>query len=185
MNSVFLVITGPSGAGKSSVAERILARVPGSVRLITTTTRTPRPDETDGKDYFFCSREDFKMQQDREEFLEWEENYGNLYGSSRNALETLLAEFPLVISVPDARGARATKLAFPQAVTVFITPGSIDELKTRLENRPGAKPEDTATRLKFALRILEQSGDFDHMVVNARDKLEEAADAVIAILKTR
>lgn len=184
MNSIHVVITGPSGAGKSSVAEKILERIPGSVRLVTTTSRAPRAGETEGKDYYFCSREEFLSRRDRGEFLEWVENYGNLYGSGLRELQMLMATHPVVISVPDIRGARAMMERYPESVTVFVRPGDVKDLRTRLVRRQGDTAEEIERRIAAAEAIMAQAGDFDHVIVNHQDQLQAAVDEMAQIIKS-
>lgn len=184
MKSVFVVITGPSGAGKSSVAQAVLERIEYSRRLVTTSTRKPRPEELEGQDYFFCSREEFAARRGQGEFLEWEENYGNLYGSSRAELRRMMVCYPVVIAIPDVRGALSMKKEFPEAMTVFISPGSITELRERLEQRDGPSAE-VEGRISAGRRILAQAGDFDHVVFNLRGRLDVAVGELVRLIAER
>ncbi len=169
----FIIVTGPSAAGKTTVVEALLKRLPSSARLVTTTTRAPRPGEIDGRDYHFLSRDDFERRRDAGEFLEWAENYGRLYGSSGVELDKLLAVHPLVFGVLDVQGAAAVKQARPDALTVFLDVGSLDEIDRRLGSRPGTTPEDLAKRLATARRERSLAGTFDRVVVNHDGRLEE------------
>jgi len=168
----FIVVTGPSAAGKTTIVEKLLEqRLPSAVKLITTTTRTPRPGEVDGRDYHFLSREEFERRRDAGEFLEWAENYGRFYGSSGVELDKLLARHPLVLAILDVKGAAAVKSARPETLTVFVDVGSFDEVRRRLEARPGITPEDLAARLKTAHRERQLAATFDRVVINRDGRL--------------
>ncbi|MFA6603746.1 MAG: guanylate kinase [Patescibacteria group bacterium] len=172
---VYLVISGPSGSGKTTVAEALLKADASLTRLVTNTSRSPRPGEVDGRDYHFLSREEFIARRDQGEFFEWAETYGNFYGSSRRELEKLWRDHRVVLGILDIVGVRAVRAAIPECVTVYVTPGSLDELRGRLEARPGSTPEDVARRFGKAQEEMASAGrEFDHRVVNADGKLDEA-----------
>lgn len=174
----FFVVTGASGAGKTTVVETLLKEMPGAARLVTTTTRAPRPGEADGREYHFLTREGFIASRERGEFLEWAETYGNLYGSSRVEVEKLRDRYAAVFAVVDLVGARAIKAAYPDCQTVFITPGPIADLRRRLAARPGTTPADLEKRVSAAAAETAQAGEFDRQVANLDGQL---ADAVAAL----
>ena len=172
---VYLVISGPSGSGKTTAAEALLKDDASLARLVTNTTRPPRPGEVDGRDYHFLSREEFLARREMGDFFEWAETYGNFYGSSRRDLEKLFREHRVVLGILDLVGLRAAKAAIPECETVYIVPGSLPELKKRLEARPGSTPEDVAKRFGKAQEEMSSvRGEIDHKVVNADGKLDEA-----------
>jgi len=170
---VFVIVTGPSAAGKTTVVEALLKRLPASAKLITTTTRVPRPGEVDGVDYHFLGRDEFERRRESGEFLEWAENYGRLYGSSGVELDKLLASHPLVFAILDVQGAAAVKLSRPESLTVFLDVGRFDEIRKRLEARPGITPEDLARRLETARREVRLATTFDRIVVNRDGQLAD------------
>ncbi len=175
-NGLFVVVSGPSGAGKTTVVERLLAEVPRTARLVTTTSRSPRPGEVDGRDYHFVTREEFVARRERGEFLEWAETYGNLYGSSRPEVDRLRSLNRAVFAVVDIRGARAIKAAYPDCVTVFLQPGSVEELRRRLLERPGKQVTDIETRVSRAADEMANAGDFDRVVMNRDGELDQAVE---------
>ena len=181
--SLCLVITGPSAVGKTSIIKQLLEKIPNSARLITTTTREPRPEEINGRDYFFVSRENFLDAHRQGEFLEYEENYGNFYGSSKTALVALLQNNQVVfIGGIDTRGVRSIKKALPEAVTIFLLPGSLEELRQRIiKRRPETK--DSEARLSAAQVKINQAGQFDYQIRNADGQMEEAVNQIIALIE--
>lgn len=166
-----VIVTGPSAAGKTTVVEALLKRLPSSAKLVTTTTRAPRPGEVDGRDYHFLSREEFERRREAGEFLEWFDNYGRLYGSSGVELDKLLAVHSLVFAILDVRGAAEVKRVRPDSLTVFLDVGNIGDIKARLESRPGITPEDLAKRLATARHEISLAGTFDRVVVNRDGQL--------------
>jgi len=180
---VYLVISGPSGSGKTTVAEALLKEDASLTRLVTNTTRPPRPGEVDGRDYHFLSREEFLARREMGDFFEWAETYGNFYGSSRRDLEKLFRSHRVVIGILDLVGLRAAKAAIPECETIYIVPGSLEELKRRLEARPGSTPEDVARRFGKAQEEMSSVGkEIDHKVVNADGALDQAVAGVRRII---
>lgn len=179
-----IVVTGPSASGKTTVAERLMAEMPNVARMITTTTRTPRPGEFDGRDYHFTTTELFDDQRVAGDFIEWAENYGNFYGSSRAVLEGLRDKYDAVIAVLDLKGALAYREVVPGCVTVFIAPSSVDELSGRFAKRPGSTPESTARRLADAESELAKAPLFDFTVVNADGGLDQAVLELKSIVQS-
>jgi len=103
---LFIVVSAPSGTGKSSICQRLLQACPEMKFSVSYTSRPPRANEVNGKDYYFISREEFQARIDQGEFVEWVENYGNLYGSSRKTMESFLHEGQDVLLDIEPRGAR-------------------------------------------------------------------------------
>lgn len=167
------VISAPSGCGKTTLSNRILSDGLGLVRSVSMTTRLPRPGEKDGVDYRFISPEAFVAIIGRGGFLEYEENFGNLYGTPKKFLEDNLKKGrPLLLDI-DVKGALKVKRAYPgESVLIFILPPTIKELKRRLRFR---RSEDFGTmkrRLELAKKEIACRDRYDHKVVN--DNLEHA-----------
>lgn len=179
----FFVFVGPSAVGKTTVVGRLLSLIPSSTRLVTTTSRPPRPGEVDGRDYHFVTRDEFVARRDNGEFLEWNEFCGNLYGSSKVVLEALRAGHPAVFAVLDVNGAKAVKAAVPDAVTVFLLPGSLSELEQRLAERPGCKAADAWARCEQAAKEMALSPAFDHAVANRDGQLDRTLDEISGIIR--
>lgn len=176
------IFTGPSGVGKTAVINGLLQLTPNSARLVSTTTRKPGHDELDGRDYFFVNREEFEDSVAKNEFLEYEDNYGNYYGTSRIRLNELLANHASVfIGGIDTRGARSIKKALPSAVTIFLLPDSMASLRKRLERRK--RKDNIEKRLAQAVEKINQAGDFDYRVTNREGLLDETITEIMKIIQ--
>lgn len=177
-----MVFSAPSGAGKSTIVREVLRRkpVPGMELSISATTRPRRPGEEEGRDYYFLSEEEFKSRRERGEFVEWAEVHGHLYGTLRRTVEEALEEGKVLLLEIDVQGARQIRRAFPESVSVFVAPPSLEVLEKRLRERGRDPEEDIERRLEAAPKELSEAGYYDYIVVN--EDLEEAVRAVEAIL---
>lgn len=181
---IFVVVTGASASGKTTVVDELMAALPSATRMVTSTSRSPRPGEVHGKDYFFMSREDFESAIERGDFLEWAENYGNLYGSSRVELERLLQANEVVFGILDIKGAKAMKKEYRDCVTVFLfTP--LEDLRIRLEAREGCTRDEIERRLGEAQSETSEAAAFDYTVPNREGKLVQTVEAVQEIIARR
>src|SRR4030042_50047 len=130
-----MVVSAPSGAGKTTISRRIMRMFPDLRFSVSCTTRPPRPGEVDGKDYIFLSKAEFRERIARGEFVEWVENYGQLYGTAKKTMEAFLEQgYDLLLDI-EPRGARAIREQYPRGVFIFILPPSLSELKARLAKR--------------------------------------------------
>ncbi len=143
------------------------------------TTRSPRPGEVDGRDYHFISQESFRQRLARGEFVEWAENYGHLYGTSGEAMETLLNQGMDVMLDVEPRGAKALKEKYPGGVFVFILPPALEELRARLNKRGFENPDVISTRFNKAVDEIREVFWYDYVIFN--DKLKEAIDQLRSI----
>ncbi len=157
-----------------------MKQLPNLKRVVTYTTRPPRPGEEAGRDYHFISREEFERLREQGAFLEWAEVYGNFYGSPKHEVERLLAQGHDVVLVVDVQGALAVKQQRPDAILIFLKPPSLEELKRRLETRGTDAPEVIARRLAKAEWEMQQAHHFDHIVLN--DELENAVEALMQLI---
>ncbi|MGB0680418.1 MAG: guanylate kinase [Polyangiales bacterium] len=164
---LLLVISSPSGAGKTTLTRRLLAQFPELTFSVSHTTRAPRQSEVDGQDYYFVNQSDFVDMQRRGAFAEWAQVHTNLYGTSVSELERAKRQghHGIVFDV-DYQGARQIKCSFPHAVSVFILPPSMHELKRRLHSRGLDAPEVIERRYQKALVEIEHYAFFDYLIVN-------------------
>ena len=180
MPGVILVVTAPSGTGKTTLLKELLAADPRLKFSVSYTTRQPRPGETPGRDYFFVSPAEFHRLNDRGGLVEWVEQFGYWYGTSREWVEqTLAQDLDLVFDI-ETRGARSLKAAFPEAVLIFILPPSLSALESRLRGRGDLEPAELARRLAEGREELKEVSRYDYLVVN--DQLELALSQLRAIV---
>lgn len=174
------VVSAPSGTGKTTLLKRLLASEPGLRFSISYTTRPPRPREVQGVDYFFVTHEVFQNLKEHGGLLEWVEQFGHFYGTSRDYVSQSLAEgFGVVFDI-EVRGAKALKKSFPHATFIFVLPPSFAELEARLRGRGGMSPEELARRLAQGRQDVGEAHWYDYLVVN--DDLETALRELRAIV---
>ena len=175
---LLIVLSAPSGAGKTTICREILQMFPDVRFSVSTTTRPPRPGEVDGKDYHFVSKEEFRERIDRGEFIEWVENYGQLYGTSKKTMDAFLERGHDLILDIEPRGAKAIREHYPRGVFILILPPSLDELKSRLAKR-GESAAVMERRLRTALDEIREALWYDYVIFNER--LGEAVDQFRAV----
>jgi guanylate kinase len=178
-----LVISAPSGAGKSTLVERLRVEFPHFAYSISCTTRAPRGEEKDGKDYHFLTREEFFSRREAGYFAEWAEVHGNLYGTLRSELERCLATGSDVILELDVQGMRSLKGLYPGVGTIFLAPPSMAELERRLRNRGTNDDADIALRMRNAETEMAAQSEFDCIIVN--DTIDRAAAEMVELLAAR
>jgi guanylate kinase len=174
-----MVLSSPSGGGKTSVCAELLARLPWLKRCVTATTRPPRAGERDGVDYWFLSRPAFEQRLKRGEFFEHAEVHGNLYGTPMREVERSLKAGQSLVLVIDVQGAAQVRRRKKDAVTVFLLPPSLSELKRRLAGRGTDAAEVVRRRLADAGGELARAGEYQYWVVN--DRFERAVEQAAAI----
>jgi guanylate kinase len=174
-----LVITGPSGVGKGTLIRALLAAVPGSELSVSATTREPRHGEVNGRDYHFLDEREFDGRVARGEFLEHAEYAGNRYGTLRSELQRPAR---LILLEIDLQGARQIRATMPDAVQVFISPPSFDELERRLVRRGAETREQIERRLAVAREEMAAEAEFPHRIVN--DDADRAARELIGLAAT-
>ncbi len=166
MKTRMLILAAPSGAGKSSFVERITKEEARLVDTVTYTTRKIRRGESQGNPYHFVSVEEFKAKIADNFFVEWAVVHENMYGTPYYQLEDAWIQGKCVIMDVDIQGADTFKAKYPDAVTVFILPPSIDELRRRIEKRDGGIPADIEVRMQNAEREMAVAHKFDYKIVN-------------------
>ena len=169
---VALVICAPSGTGKTTLTKRLLQEFPRFAFSVSCTTRAPRPNERDGVDYEFLTREEFEKRRDAGFFAEWAEVHGNYYGTPLEATLRYLAEGRDMLFDIDVQGASQLRNTIPGARLVYILPPSRTELERRLRSRGTETEESITRRLSKATSELAQARWFNLWVIN--DDLEQA-----------
>jgi guanylate kinase len=176
-----IVIASPSGGGKTSIIKALRERHPDFEFSVSATTRTMRPGERDGKDYFYLGTEEFERLIREQELVEHEHFYGTYYGTLKREVDRALREGHSMIFDVDVKGAQSIKRMYPNdTVQIFIAPPSIGVLEQRLRNRGTENEEKLARRLQRVPMEIETGRTFDHIVVN--DDLRRAIDEVDAIV---
>ena len=160
-------VAAPSGAGKSSLVKALLELDARLAVSVSHTTRKPRGQEQDGREYWFVDEPAFRAMIERGEFFEWAEVHGNLYGTSRRAIEARLQRGEDVVLEIDWQGALQIKRLFPHAVLIFILPPSWEELRQRLTRRGEDGPEVIETRMVNARLEVAQARHFDFVIINS------------------
>ncbi len=178
--SVF-VISAPSGTGKSTLIKQLMADSPGLCFSISYTTREARATEKHGEDYYFVSRAVFERMVRREEFVEWAEVYGHLYGTASKPLHAALEKGQDILLDIDVQGHQQVRERLPEAVSIFILPPSFPELSRRLRDRHSDAPESIECRLQTAREEISHWPEYDYLVIN--DRLTDAAQALTAIVR--
>ena len=178
-----MVVSGPSGVGKDAVLTRLRERQYPVHIVVTATTRAMRPTERDGADYIFLDEATFERKVAEDGFLEKAEVYGNRYGVPKDQVSNALASGVDVIIKIDVQGAETLKRLNPEAVFVFVAPPSMEELERRLRDRRSEPTVDLQRRLETARQELERLPMFDYVVVNESGAIDEAAQALEAIMR--
>jgi guanylate kinase len=180
--SLLVVLSGPSGVGKDAVLERVKERGLPFHYAVTATTRPRRPSEKEGIDYYFLSEEDYDRMLAEGGFLEHAHVYEHRYGVPKAPLRRALAEGRDVIMRTDVQGVETIQRLVPEAVVIFLAPPSVEELERRLSARKTDSPEAQRLRLETARREMDRAAEFDYVVVNEKDRLDEAVEQVLAAI---
>jgi guanylate kinase len=177
---MLIVVSAPSGAGKTSLCEWVVSTVPNLVHSISHTTRAPRPDEVGGRHYHFVAEATFRSMVERDEFAEWAEVHGHLYGTARAVLEAHFAAGQDAILDIDTRGAAILRETYPEGVFVFIVPPSWEILEQRLRQRHSDAEADIQRRLARARAEVRHYTEYQYVIVN--DDFTRAAEELKAIV---
>jgi guanylate kinase len=179
---LMLVISGPSGVGKDALLARLRQLDEPFHFVVTATSRPPRPSECDGVDYFFYDTAGFESLIAQNELVEWAEVYGHYKGIPKHSIRSGLESGRNVILRIDVQGAATLKRLVPGAIQIFLAPGSMDELRQRLDNRGTETPEQFMRRMQHAEREMAQVTAFDYVVFNRAERLDEAVAQIRAII---
>jgi guanylate kinase len=180
---LLIVISGPSGVGKDTVIQLMKARKLPFHFVVTATTRRPRPDEVNGVDYFFFSNNEFASMIENEELLEYAYVYNDYKGIPKAQVRQALASGKDVLMRLDVQGAATIHKLCPEAVLIFLTTQDERELIKRLKARRTESREELNMRIAMAHQELKRLDDFDYVLVNREQKLDETVDTILAIIQ--
>ena len=179
MKHVLMAVSGPSGVGKGTMVKTLLERRADVVESVSCTTRAPREGEIHGKHYFFLSREEFERRIQEDDFLEYDEHFGNYYGTPKSFVREMLKTKSVIMEI-DVVGALNAKKAFPECVLVMVVPPSVEELKRRLSGRGSETEAQIENRLARMEYELSHKDEYDRIIVN--DDLEKAIEELSSII---
>lgn len=177
---LLLILSGPAGVGKGTVCKALRERMPELVYSVSATTRSPRPGEVEGVNYFFTSQDVFRQMIEQDQLLEWAEYVGNYYGTPRQFVDEQLDEGRDVILEIEVQGALQVKRKFPQGTFLFLAPPDLNELENRIVGRGTESEETIRRRMEVARAEIEMMDHYDYVVVN--DIIESACDRIQAII---
>ena len=179
-----VIISGPSGVGKDTIIDAMKRRTPEHPRryVITVTTRSRREYETDGVHYHFYSVDDYQRLVASEGLLEASLVHDHWYGTPRDQVQSAIRSGRDAILKIDVQGADKVRARIPDALLIFVVPPSLEELERRLRERRSETKEQTELRLRNARIEMARTGEFDHVVVNETDKVDETAEAIDSII---
>ena len=173
------VISGASGVGKSTVLAKVMASRPDLRFSVSATTRTPRPGEVDGRDYYFVTKDKFRSMIENNDFLEYDAHMNHFYGTPRDQLEEKLQTGSVILDI-EPNGAFNVRRERNDAVLIFIAPPSLQELEDRLRGRGDTSEEQIKVRQARVAWEIEQSKHYDYRVVN--DKVDTCASKILEII---
>jgi guanylate kinase len=180
---LLIVISGPSGVGKDSVLQRMKERGLPFHFVVTATTRPQRSEEKEGVDYIFVGREEFAEMIDKGELMEWAMVYGDYKGIPKAQVRKALASGKDVLMRVDVQGAATVRKISPEAILIFLTTTNEQELVDRLEKRKTDPAEDLKLRIATARQEFKRINEFDYIVVNRDNHLDETVDTVVSIIQ--
>jgi len=177
------VISGPSGVGKDTIKNCLRDSKFPLGFCVTATTRPKRPGEQHGVDYFFLTEDEFRAKLESGQFIEHAVVHGkHWYGIPIEGLRAGMRSGDDVLVTPDVKGAATLRALIPNAISIFLAPSTPDELKLRIADPRSGRLEDLEQRLKTAAAEMRRMGEFDYIVVNENGKLDQAVEAVKAII---
>lgn len=181
MKNILIVISGPSGVGKGTLVKLLLAEDESLTESVSCTTRAPRAGEVNGREYFFISEREFRDRIAANDFLEFDEHFGNFYGTPRSFVERCLKEKSVILEI-DVVGALNAKRLMPEsAVLIMIAPPSLEELEKRLAGRGSEEEASLKERMQRVKYELEQQPLYDYVVIN--DDLQHAKREIQEIIR--
>jgi len=183
LSPLLIVISGPSGVGKDTVIQRMKERKLPFYFVVTAATRAPRPEEVHGKDYFFISHDEFARMIEQDELLEYAIVYNDYKGIPKSQVRAALASGTDVVMRLDVQGAATVRRLCPDALLIFLTTHSEDELIHRLRQRKTETPEGVALRIATARQEFKRINEFDYVIENRECELDETVETILAIIQ--
>ena len=181
-----LVLSGPSGSGKGTVSEALMKNNDDIIFSTSVTTRTPRPGEVNGENYFFATRDEFEEMVEKDELLEHAFVHTNYYGTPKKFVFDEIEKGEIVLLEIDVQGALQIKEKYKEAVFIFLIPPTMDELRSRLVKRDTETEDEIETRYRNAFRELDFVGEYDYFVINdVIDNAVKDIETIIAAEKLR
>lgn len=180
---LLVIISAPSGAGKDTVIERLVTVLDDAAVYVTATSRKPRKGEIHGAHYYFYEPEKFREEIEQGNFLEWSMVHGDFKGVRRDALGDTLRAHRIVIVKPEPQGMRKIKSKLPEALTIFIQPPSLDQLRKQLVGRGTESPEQIDVRMRNAEIEMAAAPEYDYVVVNEDGRIDETVREIAEIIK--
>ena len=178
---LLVVISAPSGGGKGTILKELFAKDDNLVLSVSATTRSPRPGEEHGKQYYFLQKEEFEELVSQGKMLEYAQYVGNYYGTPREPVEQWMAQGKDVVLEIEVQGGAQIKKLMPGCVSIFILPPSMEVLEKRLRDRGTEEDATVRKRLEKAREEIPHAKDYDYVVFN--DRLEDAVEDLRAILR--
>ena len=166
MRNILLVLSGPSGVGKGTIVNYLLEEDKNLVKSVSCTTRAPRDGEENGREYFFISEREFRSRIQENDFLEYDEHFGNYYGTPRSFVERQLKDRSVILEIDVVGALNAKRLMPDKTVLAMVTPPSMEELENRLSGRGSESEEQKRDRLQRVRYELEQAHLYDYVLVN-------------------
>lgn len=182
MPGLFVIISSPSGGGKDTVIRALLQKIPNSAKLVTTTTRAPRPEDQEGVTYYFTNKTDFENKIKNGEMMEYATYADHYYGVQKSELENKLKKFDVIFSNVEVQGRRNYTAAGIENLSIFLVPDSLDDLKKRIMSRGGVNESELELRLETAKNEIAAASEYQYQVVNKAGHLDETIDNVAKII---
>jgi len=182
---LLVVISSPSGGGKDSVINELLKLLPNSMRLVTTTSRSPRPGNVDSVDYYFISQAEFEDKMKNDAMVEYNNYAGNYYGIERSKLQEALGKNDVVFTQIEVNGKHNLDKAKIDHLSIFLLPDNLDVLAERVRNRGGVSEEEITKRMEIAKQEIEESQDYDYRIVNQDGKFTETVEEIKGVIEEK
>jgi len=182
---LLIIISSPAGGGKDAVIKKLLDIFPNSTRIVTTTSRPPRPNDKEGVNYFFVSQKDFEKKISEGYFLEYNNCAGFYYGTPKKYLKNLLAKYKIIFTNIDVNGKRHFDKLGLANFSIFLLPENMEILRERAKRRGGMNKEQIEKRLRIGQEEINHSQDYDYRLVNRDGKLDETVAKIADRIKKR